>query len=435
MSNLCILGLWHQGIVASACLAEAGYDVLAAEPNPALIDQLRAGHAPIFEPGLDDLLEQELKTGRLHFTTDARAATEGRLFVFLMHDTPVDENDQSDLSVVFKALEAAAPALADGVTLVVTAQVPVGTCDQLAARLGAMRPGLAFSIVYIPENLRLGQAIDRFRKPPLPVMGSDDPAALDRVAGLLAPFSSQWLRVGLRAAEMTKHALNAFLATCVTFGNELGSLCDELGADAYQVVKALRMEERIGPKAMLLPGLGFSGGTLARDMQTLRGLGTRHGVTLPLLDGVWESNRQRNRLVVTKLTRALGGLRGRPLAVLGLTYKPDTSTLRRSAALEIIGYLADAGATLKAHDPRADRAEVARCTGFSFCESPYDAAAGAAALVLITPWKEYRHLDFARLRAAMVDPAVILDTANLLDGATLTKLGFKYLDIGRGRAG
>jgi UDPglucose 6-dehydrogenase len=233
-------------------------------------------------------------------------------------------------------------------------------------------------------------------------------------------------------AEMTKHALNAFLATTVTFGNELGNLCDEAGADAKRVAEVLRLEPRIGSKAMLFPGLGFSGGTLARDLQSLRNLGDRSGLETCLLDGVWEANRRQNELVCRKLTRRLGSLRDAPIAILGLTYKPGTSTLRRSAALEIIADLIRAGACIRAHDPRADRAELAGHPEFCFCEDVYEAVEGCRAAVIITGWDEYKALDFRHIKQRMKE-AVVLDTNNMLDRETLQGLGFVYLDVGRGR--
>jgi UDPglucose 6-dehydrogenase len=430
--KLCVIGLWHQGVVAAACFADMGYDVVAADTDAKKIADLNAGKAPLFEPGLDELLKKGLGGGHLKFVADLAGAVKGRRDVLLMFDTPVDENDRSDLSGVFAAVEAMAPNLEEDTVLLVTAQVPVGTCDEIARILRERRPGLKFGITYSPENLRLGQAIERFMHPALPVIGSDDAAALDRVEQWFKPLGVKWERVNLRTGEMTKHALNAFLATSVTFANELGNLCDEVGADGQRVAQVMRLEPRVGPKAMLLPGLGFSGGTLARDVQTLRGIGDRAKLDTLMLDGLWESNRQQNRLVIRKLKKALGDVKGVPVTVLGLTYKPDTSTLRRSASLEIIADLAAAGMKVSAHDPKADRAEVAAHKEFRFCEDVYDALKGAQAAVLITGWAEYKRLDFERVKKAMARP-LILDVNNMLDAERLGTLGFTYLDVGRGR--
>lgn len=430
--KIAVVGLWHQGVVAAACLAEMGHDVLGADPDAERVRALQAGRAPLFEPGLDDLLRQGLASGRLAFTTGVGESVRGRAAVLLTFDTPVDDQDRSDLAGFWAAADALAAHLADGAVVLVTAQVSVGTCDALRERLAARRPGLDCAVAYSPENLRLGQALERFRHPPLPVLGGDSPAAFERLAPVLAPLGAAWKQTSLRTAEMVKHALNAFLATSVCFANELGNLCDAVGADGYVVAEMLRLEPRIGPRALLFPGLGFAGGTLARDVQTLRGLGDRLGLETLLLDGAWEANRRQNRLVARKLRQALGGLAGRKVAVLGLTYKPDTSTLRRSPALEIIADLVREGATVRAHDPRADRDEVARQRDLVFHEDPYAAAAGAEAVVLVTGWAEYARLDWARLRAVMARP-LLLDTQNMLDAAQLTAAGFTYLDVGRGR--
>ena len=430
--SLAVLGLWHQGVVAAACLADFGHDVVAADGDAKRVADLNAGKAPLFEPGLDALLKKGLAGGGLRFVSDVAGAVRGRQAVLLTFDTPVDENDQSDLGGVFAAVDAITPNLDNDTVILVTAQVPVGTCDELARRIRERRPGLKFGIAYSPENLRLGQAIDRFMHPALPVIGSDDPAVLDRVEQWFAPMGVKWARVDLRTAEMTKHALNAFLATSVTFANELGNLCDEVGADGHRIAEVLRLEPRVGPKAMLFPGLGFSGGTLARDLQTLRGIGDHAGLDTLMLDGIWEANRRQNRLVLRKLTKAFGDTKGVEVTVLGLTYKPDTSTLRRSASLEIIADLVGAGMRVRAHDPKADPAEVARHGEFRFCGDVYEALKGAQAAVLITGWAEYGKLDFARVKNVMARP-LLIDVNNMLDAGQLQKLGFTYLDVGRGR--
>jgi UDPglucose 6-dehydrogenase len=430
--NVCVIGLWHQGVVGAACLAELGHDVLAADHDAKHVALLSTGKAPLFEPGLDDLLKKGVDSGRLRFSTDVARAVVGRKMVCIMFDTPVDANDESDLSAIFQAAREIAPHLEKEASIYVTAQVPVGTCDEIVKTIKKINPGASFGIGYSPENLRLGQAIDRFMKPPLPVLGSNDTATFDRLAAFLAPLAPKWESTSLRTAEMVKHALNGFLATSITYANELGNLCDEVGADGMRIAEVLRLEPRIGPKAMLFPGLGFAGGTLARDVQTLRKIGDGAQLETRLLDGLWEANKRQNDLVLRKLRKQLGDLKGQRIAVLGLTYKPDTSTLRRSAALEIIGDLVAAGADIRAHDPKADRAEVAAHKEFTFFEDVYDALKNSVALVLITPWPDYKQIDFGWVRKLM-DRPLLIDTANLLDGTQLASLGFTYLGVGRGK--
>jgi UDPglucose 6-dehydrogenase len=313
----------------------------------------------------------------------------------LMFDTPVDEEDRLDARPIFQTVQEIASSLADGATVWVTSQVPVGTCDVIREKIAALRPGLDFGVAYSPENLRLGQALEAFRKPALPVLGADETQTHERMEKILAVWGVPYRRVTLKTAEMTKHALNAFLASCVTFGGELGNLCDALGADAIEVAKALRLEPRVGPRSMILPGLGFAGGTLARDVQVLRGFGDHYGVETHYLDGVWSANQYQNGLVIRRLEKWFPSLKDLRVTVWGLTYKAGTSTLRRSAALDLIHHLKVKGAVVRAHDPKADRSEVQRFTDFAFFEDPYEAAQDADVLVVMTGWEDYRKLDFS----------------------------------------
>jgi UDPglucose 6-dehydrogenase len=427
---IAVLGAWHQGLVASGCLAETGYAVRAWDASSETMAGLRQGKLPIFEPGLDDLIAAGVESGKLTFADNLTDAVRGADYVFLMFDTPVDENDNSDLSGIFAAVTEAAPRMASDVTIYVTAQLPFGTSAKL---LKIVRDGGArnASIAYTPENLQLGAAIARFKSPPLPVIGTDDDAAFERLAKLLAPYNANWQRCTLATAEMLKHALNAFLAVNICFANELGNLCDALGADGVRLAELLRLEPRVGPKAMLMPGLGFAGGTLARDMISLRSLGDKTGIDTLTLDGAWNSNKSQNTLVFRRLEALLSGVKGKRIAVLGLTYKADTSTLRRSAAMELIADLAKAGATIAAHDPMADPVEAS--THADVRPDPYDAASGADAIVLMTPWKQYRELDLAKLCGAMKG-TLLFDSARLWQADAALKAGFTYVDIGRGRA-
>ena len=431
--RIAVIGLWHQGVVAAACLADMGHEVRGADTDPDRYSSLRAGRAPVYEPGLDDLIRAQMDRGALGFTDDPAVAVGGAQLVFVSPDTPVNDKDESDLSSFFEIARQIGTALDRDAVVVITAQVPVGSSESFEEILRAGRPDLRRSVVYIPENLRLGQALERFRRPPLPVMGSNDAQSLELVRNALAPMGVTWVTVGLRTAEMVKHAMNTFLAASITFANELGNLCDEVGADGHRVAEVLRMEPRVGPKAMLFPGLGFAGGTLARDVQTLRRLGDQYGIDTPMLDGLLSSNLAQNALVVRKLKQALGEpLRGRRVAILGLTYKPDTSTLRRSAAMEVIGDLGREGVVVQASDPKADDGEIAGASGFTFYRDPMGAVAGVDAVVLMTPWRDYRTLPLVDMARSMKG-RVLVDTANLWTAADAIAAGFVYLDIGRGR--
>jgi UDPglucose 6-dehydrogenase len=343
----------------------------------------------------------------------------------------VDDEDESDLSQVTAAAALLAAHLGDGSTVVVSSQVPVGTCERIEAAIRDGRPSLDFGVAYVPENLKLGQAIERFKQPDMVVIGSDDPAAAEAAGELLAGIAAPRVVVGIRTAEMIKHALNAFLATCISFGNEMANLCDEVGADALELAGALHFDRRVGPLAPLRPGLGFAGGTLARDLKTLKKLGKRNGTGTPLVDAVLEVNERQNRVVIGKLRKVFGSLEGLTVGILGLTYKPGTSTLRRSAALAMVAELIAGGAAVKVHDPRANLEELPAAPDFEFCADPGAVVLRSDALVIVTEWPEFRSLDFRAIRDGMRIP-LLIDAQNMLDATEMTQMGFRYVGIGRG---
>jgi UDPglucose 6-dehydrogenase len=279
----------------------------------------------------------------------------------------------------------------------------------------------------------LGQAIERFLNPPLPVIGADDSETLEKAKQLMSPISDSWMPVNLKTAEMIKHALNAFLAVSICFANELGNLCDVVGADGMEIAQALRLEPRIGSNAMLFPGLGFSGGTLARDMRTLQSIGDQFEIETFLIDGAWQSNQRQNQLVIQNLKSIFKNLDGIKVCVLGLTYKPDTSTLRRSASIEIINSLVSLGVRVSAYDPKADQQELKVHSEFRTCTDAYSAAEDSDALILVTPWPEFRDLDYQKLYFLMKRP-MIFDTQNMLNKDMLSNIGFSYFGTGRGLA-
>lgn len=432
MKKVCVVGLWHLGAVTAGCLADLGYEVVGVERDPAKAAKLNRGIPPLFEPGLAELMATHLASGRLRFTADLADGTAKASYVLIAYDTPVDDQDDPDLSPIETTVEELGSVLEHDVAIIVSSQVPVGTCEALANRLRTLAPRLRFGIACVPENLRLGEAIDRFLRPDLLVLGADNEQTMAKIEALYSSVPGSRVRVDLRTAEMIKHAINAYLATCISFSNELANLCDEVGADALHVAGALKLERRVSPKAPLLPGLGFSGGTLARDMKVLTKLADRYHYPAPFLNGVLALNRLQNSTVVHRLEKLLESLRSKTIGVLGLTYKPGTSTLRRSAAVEIIRDIVGRGGIVRAYDPKADPAETALLRHeFTVCEDPYAVAQGAHAIVLVTPWPEFKDLDLPRLRTGMRDHA-FLDTANMLDPSLVTQAGFLYQGIGRG---
>lgn len=434
MARIGLIGLWHLGTVAAAGLASLGHTVRATDPCGATVAALGRGEPPVFEPGLAAAVEREQSAGRLHFVPSVEKAVEDAEAIYVTFDTPVDDNDRSDLAPIFAAVDAivhSAARIPPNVLIVVMSQVPAGTLAQLATRFAAA-PELGARLIYQPENLRLGQALETFLAPDFMVVGSLDPDDAQEFLRLYTKISTHALPMSWESAELSKHAVNAFLATSISFANELSDLAEVTGADVREVIQALRHDRRIGPHAFLDPGPGFSGGTLARDVQTLRELGAQASLATRLLDATLEVNRGRLARLAERVAGACGGLRGATIALLGLTYKPGTSTLRRSASLEFAARLSRAGARVRAHDPQV-REESEETRGVVIAADPYEAATAADAVVLMTPWPQFRALDFARLRASLARP-VLVDAHNFLDRDAVGSAGLAYWGVGLGRA-
>lgn len=424
------LGLWHLGSVVSACLAGLGYRVTAYDPDPERVCDLAKGVPPLHEPGLSQLIGAGLDSGRLAFTDDLGQALADAEFALLTYDSPVDSEDRIDLGEIFATAGRMAAHLDEGATVIVMSQVPVGTCEEIARAIQQARPGLTSGLVCSPENLKLGQAIDRFLHPPMLLLGGDDEDALDAAERLFRPIPTVKLRLSLRTAEMAKHALNAFSATCISFSNEIAALCEEMGVDAAALSEVLRHDERVGPETPIRPGLGFSGGTLARDLNVLRTLGDRCGLDTPLLDAVLAVNQGQKDRVLHKLQRLCGALDGLTISVFGLTYKAGTSTLRRSVSLELIASLAAQGSAVRAYDPQADTRELPPGLPVDIGLDPYETVRGSDALLIMTQCPEFRALDYAAIQRCMRQP-VLVDATNMLDPDALLACGFRYQGMGR----
>ena len=437
MANICITGIWHQGVVVSACLADLGNNVHGiCDEKTAML--LNAGQPPVHEPALPEIIQNNIKAGRLKYTTDYSQGLRGAELVFICTDTPVDTNDDSDLSSIYAIAENIGKNIRNDIILCVTAQVPIGTTEDLAKVVRSLAPAHVCSVAYVPEFLRLGIAVETFRQADRFVIGCNEPDVARRVAALYEPLGRPIVYTDIQSAEMAKHASNVFLSTSISFINEIANLCEVLGANALEVARILKMDKRIGEKAFLSPGLGFAGGTLGREIRALQKLAITRQISTPLLDAVWEINAERPQLVSRRLRAALGTLEGHQIGILGLTYKAGTSTLRRAISLEIIRDLIEQGASIKAFDPLANLSEVndtstALSTGLppmEVCCDPYNAAEGSSAIVLITEWTNIESLDFKRLRGLMCGD-VFLDTRNLFDPNRMAQAGFRYFGIGR----
>ena len=317
--RVCVVGLWHLGTVTAACLASVGHDVVGLDFEPDTVAKLSAGQAPLFEPGLDALLQQGLADGRLRFSADPDEALAGAEVVWVTYDTPVDDDDRADVTYVVERVARLFPALEPGALVLISSQLPVGSTRRLEQVYAAAHPDRQVSFAYSPENLRLGKAISVFTQPDRVVAGVRNAADQQRVAALLGPITERVEWMGVESAEMTKHALNAFLATSVTFINEVATLCEQVGADAKEVERGLKSEVRIGPRAYLGPGGAFAGGTLARDINFLSAIGAAHDRPTHLISAVRASNDAHKSWAGHRLEALLSSLAGRRIAVWGLT--------------------------------------------------------------------------------------------------------------------
>jgi len=424
-----VLGLWHLGSVTAACLAEAGQEVLGVDPDATVISGLREGRPPIAEPGLAELIDAV--TPRLRFASEPEALAEvSRAWVTF--DTPVDDEDKADVELVLSQCEELLAPLPPGSLVIVSSQLPVGSVARLQARCAARRGADTLRFACVPENLRLGAALQSFREPDRIVVGVRSERDRLEVSELLAPFSAEIEWMGVESAEMTKHALNSFLATSVAFINEVAAICESVGADAAEVSRGLKSEHRIGPRAYLAPGEAFAGGTLARDIGFLRALAERHGLPADVLGGVAGGNTAHKQWPRRKLLELLGGeerLAGESVAVWGLTYKPGTDTLRRSSAVELCRWLVAHGAAVRAHDPVVTELPPDLRDGVELCETPLVAASGASAVVLCTAWPEYREIPAEELISAMPAPLVI-DAAGFAAKSLGAHPGIRYARVG-----
>lgn len=429
--KIAVVEIWHCGEIYSAGLAELGHDVVGIDGDQQVITNLENGIPPLPEPGLEALLRKNLASGNLRYTTDF-GSVKGCDVIWFTFDTPVDDDDNVDTSPIYRALETMIPDLRQGVLLVMTSQVPVGTAETVRDLVKQKKPELEFDYAYVPENLRLSEAVRCFMEPGRTVVGATSDASAEKIKDILSPLHADILRMSPASAEMAKHALNAYLATSISFINDIADLCEAKHADVLDVVKALRSDPRIGPKAALAAGLGFSGGTLGRDLKVLKTSAKENNKKLSVIESVLEKNVERKKLVVDRLSYVLGDLKGKTVALFGLTYKPGTKTLRRSRSLEIARDLAARGAILRLCDPAANEAELPAIPNAIFSKDPYEAASSAVALVVITPWPEFRDLDFKKL-AGKAPHAVLFDTSNLFyDKEDIIKnSGFTYFGVGR----
>jgi len=421
--KIAVVGLWHLGTVTAAALAAEGHDVVAID-DAAIAGAIEAGRLPVDEPGLAALIAEQTSLGRLRFASDASAAR-GAELIWITYDTPVDDDDRPDVGWVHERAVSFLEAFDGDAVVVVSSQLPVGSVRALEQRF----PGGRFSFAAVPENLRLGSAIAYFRAPDRFVAGVRDDRARAAFARAVEPFCERIVWMGVESAEMTKHAINAFLATSVTFANELAAVCERAGADARDVERGLKSDVRVGPKAYVRAGEAFAGGTLARDLAFLAALGDREHLAIEQLRATARSNERHRAWARERVHEALGDVHGRRVAVLGLVYKPGTDTLRASTAVALARELDAEGAEVVAFDPAVPPNDPRLAPFARTVASASAALAGADCAVVATAWPEFRSLPAAAFEAMRT--AVVVDPSRFLEDLLHGAHRVRYVAFGR----
>jgi UDPglucose 6-dehydrogenase len=432
--RVAMIGTGYVGLVSGACFADFGHHVTCVDKDSGKIASLTRGELPIYEPDLDRLVSSNVRGGRLDFTTDLAGPVGEADAVFIAVGTPSRRGDgHADLSYVHAAAKEIASALS-GFTVVVTkSTVPVGTGDEVERIIRETRPDADVAVVSNPEFLREGAAIRDFKHPDRIVVGTDDERARKVMAEIYRPLylnQAPMLYTGRRTAELIKYAANAFLATKITFINEIADLAEEVGADVQEVARGVGLDNRIGAK-FLHAGPGFGGSCFPKDVRALIKTAQDHDVPLRILESVLAVNDTRKRAMARKVAAVFGGqLRGKSIAVLGLTFKPNTDDMREAPSIPVITALQDMGARVRVYDPAGMEQAKGVLTDVTYCEGPYECAEGADALVIVTEWEQFRALDFGRLKEIMACP-VVVDLRNIYRPEEMARYGFLYESVGR----
>src|ERR1051326_1743858 len=431
--HIAVIGTGYVGLVTGACFAEFGVYVTCVDVDEGKIERLLNGVMPIYEPGLEQLVAKNSQAGRLRFTTDVRQAVEQSLVIFLAVGTPPTDDGSPDLSFV----EAAAASIADymnGYKVIVTkSTVPIGTGEHLRKLIAERKKTKAtFGIVSNPEFLREGAAINDFMRPDRVVIGSADEEAVAIMKDLYRPLyliEAPFVITSLEAAELTKYAANAFLATKISFINEIANLCDKIGCDVHDVARAIGMDKRIGTK-FLHPGPGFGGSCFPKDTTALQSVAKRYECETLIVDAVIKVNQKQSELMLAKIRELVGSLEGKTIAVLGLAFKPETDDMREAPAIGIIRSLLENGVSVRAYDPVAKHEAMKVLPEIVYADDEYAAVKGADALVFVTEWNQFRALDLLRIRDLMTTPKVA-DLRNIYEPEDMREMGFEYVGVGR----
>jgi len=427
--KVCVMGLWHLGTVIAACLASGGHQVTGFDFDETVVAGLNLGRPPLYEPGLEDLVRMGLASGKLEFSNVLAEVVRDVQVVWVAFDTPVDNEDRADVDYVIKCVSKIFPYLKAGQEVLISSQLSVGTSKRLEAIFSKLRTGVNVSFSYSPENLRLGKAIYAFTQPDRVVIGTHTEKSRKVFIELLAPFTDQIEWMSVESAEMTKHALNAFLAASVTFINEIAAICEQVGADAKEVERGLKSESRVGSQAYLRPGGVIAGGTLARDIAFLTQLAHEKDLPIHLISAVRASNDAHKNWPRRHLIRLLGDLKDKTIAIWGLTYKPGTDTLRRSSAIELCMWLLEQGAQVKAYDPVV-KSLPKHFSAIHLSVSPFEAINASDALVVATEWPVFCNVAASEIISALRTP-IILDANRFLSASLETLPNIHYVTVGK----
>lgn len=431
--HIAVIGTGYVGLVSGACFAEFGVDVTCVDVDKTKIDKLNNGVIPIYEPGLDQIVEKNVRDGRLHFTTDIAAAVAQAKVVFLAVGTPPKEDGSPDMSYYRQAAKDVADAMNGYKVLVTKSTVPIGTGEWLRKFVSEnLKIETDFGVASNPEFLREGAAIDDFMRPDRVVIGSNETKAIEVMKELYRPLyliETPIVITSLEAAELIKYAANAFLATKITFINEVANLCDAIGCDVHDVARGMGMDNRIGKK-FLHPGPGYGGSCFPKDTRALTTVADQFGVETRIVDAVIDANEKQREAMIPKIEKLVGDLNGKKIGMLGLSFKPETDDMRESPAIDIIHRLIEKGATVRAFDPVAMEEAKHFVKGVEYATDEYDAIKGADALVIVTEWNQFRALDMEKVKELLNAPK-IADLRNIYEPSDMRALGFEYIGVGR----
>lgn len=427
--------MWHTGEVFSACLAELSNNIVGIDENAEVVNNLNKGIVPLKEPDLEKIVRRNIKNGQLKYSTDFKLLTNCDA-MWITIDTPLEKEGWGDFSQIFTYIKKSLPYLKKGVLIIISSQLPVGTSSKIVKFINASRRNFKFDYAYLPENLRLGEAVNSFMKPFRIVIGINNPKRKTEITNVFKKLKTNFLVMDVVSAEMVKHATNAYLATSLCFIYDIADICEEVGADVTEVSRALRADERIGVKAYLDASAGFSGGHFERELQYLQKVAKSKKINLPVISSVIRKNTGRKRIVFKKIIPILGTLKGKRVTFFGITYKSGTPTLVSSLPITLAKEALLLGSTINLCDPWVDKKDLTKeiaAGKFSYFADPYESVKGSHLIICITPWAELKQLNYRKIARLMASPRIFFDARNYFADFknSIQEAGIKYIGVGR----